>query len=34
LVKNGNKHLVKYVLKGLFWNFTHSKNSNSLGYKI
>ena len=34
LVKNGNKHLVKYVIKGLLWNFTHSKNSKSLGYKI
>ena len=34
LVKNGNKHLVKYVIKGLLWNFTHSKNSKSLGFKI
>jgi GT2 family glycosyltransferase len=34
LLKNGNKHLVKYVMKGLLWNFTHSKNSKSLGFKI
>jgi GT2 family glycosyltransferase len=34
LIKNGNNHLVIYVIKGLLWNFTHSKNSKSLGFKI
>ena len=26
--------LIKYSFKGLLWNFTHSKNSKSLGFKI
>lgn len=26
--------LAKYTLKGLWWNFTHGKNSRDLGYKI
>ncbi|WAC42069.1 glycosyltransferase family 2 protein [Pedobacter sp. SL55] len=26
--------LAKYTLKGLWWNFTHGKNSTYLGYKI
>ena len=30
----GRKDLVKYVFKGLWWNFTHSKNSQDLGFKI
>jgi hypothetical protein len=34
LAKNGNLNKVKYVLKGLLWNFTHSKNSTNLGFKI
>jgi hypothetical protein len=34
LAKNGNLNKVKYVLKGLLWNFTHSKNSTKLGFKI
>jgi hypothetical protein len=34
LAKNGNSNKVKYVLKGLLWNFTNSKNSTKLGFKI
>jgi len=34
LAKNGNLNKVKYVLKGLLWNFTNSKNSTNLGFKI
>jgi hypothetical protein len=34
LAKNGNSNKVKYVLKGLLWNFTNSKNSTNLGFKI
>lgn len=34
LAKNGNLNKVKYVLKGLLWNFTNSKNSTKLGFKI
>ncbi|SMC96242.1 glycosyltransferase family 2 protein [Pedobacter africanus] len=30
----GRGDLVKWVIKGLWWNFTHSKNSNELGFKI
>lgn len=30
----GKKNLCKWVLKGLLWNFTHSKNSKYLGFKI
>lgn len=33
-LKNGRKDLAKWAIKGLFWNFTHSKNSKSLGFKI
>jgi GT2 family glycosyltransferase len=34
LAKNGNLNKVKYVLKGLLWNFTNSKNTTNLGFKI
>jgi GT2 family glycosyltransferase len=34
LRKKGRKDLVKWVIKGLIWNFTHQKNSKSLGFKI
>lgn len=27
-------HLAKWVIKGLFWNYTHAKNSKDLGFKI
>ena len=30
----GRKDLVKYTLRGIFWNFTNSKNSKNLGFKI
>lgn len=30
----GRTDLIKYVFKGLIWNFTHAKNSKNLGYKI
>jgi len=30
----GRPGLVKWVFKGVFWNFTHSRNSNKLGFKI
>lgn len=33
-LKSGRKDLALQTLKGLWWNFTHSSNSNSLGYKI
>ena len=33
-LKNGRKNLALYVIKALWWNFTHSKNSKSLGFKI
>ena len=33
-LKNGRKDLALYVVKALWWNFTHSKNSKSLGFKI
>jgi GT2 family glycosyltransferase len=26
--------LVPYIFKGLFWNYTHNKNSDNLGFKI
>ena len=32
--KNDRKDLALYVIKALWWNFTHSKNSKSLGFKI
>lgn len=31
---NGRKDLIKYVLKGLWWNFTHNKDSHNLGFKL
>jgi GT2 family glycosyltransferase len=34
LRNKGRKDLVKWVIKGLMWNFTHQKNSKSLGFKI
>ncbi|MEO5909279.1 MAG: glycosyltransferase family 2 protein [Pelobium sp.] len=33
-LKNGRKDLAKWAIKGLLWNFTHRKNSKSLGFKI
>lgn len=30
----GRANLVKWVFKGVFWNFTNSKNSNKLGFKL
>jgi hypothetical protein len=33
-LKNDRKDLALYVIKALWWNFTHSKNSKSLGFKI
>jgi len=33
-LKSGRKDLAIQTLKGIWWNFTHSSNSNSLGYKI
>lgn len=30
----GRSDLIKWVLKGLAWNFKHSKNSDNLGFKI
>ncbi|WP_304063552.1 glycosyltransferase family 2 protein [Pedobacter glucosidilyticus] len=30
----GRKDLIKWVLKGVLWNFTHAKNSKNLGFKI
>lgn len=32
--KNGRSDLIKWVFKALIWNFTHNKNSKSLGFKI
>lgn len=32
--KKGRRDLVKWVFKGLSWNFKHTSNSNDLGYKI
>lgn len=32
--KNNRKDLIKWVYKGLLWNFIHNKNSKDLGYKI
>ncbi|MBK0381717.1 glycosyltransferase family 2 protein [Pedobacter sp. SD-b] len=34
LRNKGRKDLIKWVLKGLVWNFTHQKESKSLGFKI
>ncbi len=33
-LKNSRTDLAKYALKGLFWNFSHSKNSKELGFKL
>lgn len=34
LRNKGRKDLVKWVIKGLMWNFNHKKDSKSLGFKI
>jgi len=34
LKKGGRKDLIKWVIKGVLWNFKHSKNSTELGFKI
>lgn len=33
-LKKGRKDLIKWVLKGLIWNFSHSNQSADLGFKI
>lgn len=33
-IKNNRKDLIKWVLKGVLWNITHSTNSNKLGFKV
>nr|WP_307866758.1 glycosyltransferase family 2 protein [Pedobacter sp. ASV19] len=33
-LKNGRKDLVKWVVKGLAWNFVNKSNSTKLGYKL
>ncbi|PWS33753.1 glycosyltransferase family 2 protein [Pedobacter paludis] len=33
-LSKGRKDLVKWVYKGVLWNFAHSKNSKNLGFKI
>ena len=33
-VKKGRYDLIKWVVKGVLWNLTHSKNNTSLGFKI
>lgn len=33
-LRKGRKDLIKWVLRGITWNLTHSKNSNTLGFKI
>ena len=33
-LKEGRKDLVRWVFRGIGWNLTHSKNSDSLGFKI
>jgi len=33
-IRKGRNDLVKWLLKGVLWNLTHSKNSDSLGFKI
>jgi len=32
--RKGRKDLTSWLLKGVLWNITHSKNSNDLGFKI
>lgn len=31
---NKNAHLIPYLYKGIFWNFTHRTNSKNLGFKL
>lgn len=33
-LRKGRRDLIKWVLRGIFWNLTHSKNSTELGFKI
>lgn len=33
-LKKGRNDLAKWVIKALIWNFTHSKNSKNLGFKL
>ena len=33
-LRKGRKDLIKWVIRGITWNLTHSKNSNTLGFKI
>lgn len=33
-LKKGRKDLIKWVFKGVLWNFSHSKKSKNLGFKI
>ena len=33
-IKNGRKDLVKWVIKGILWNFKNKVSSSNLGYKI
>jgi GT2 family glycosyltransferase len=33
-MKNGRRDLIKWVFHGVLWNFTHSKKSSDLGFKI
>lgn len=33
-LKKGRTDLVKWVIKGILWNLTHSKNSTDIGFKI
>lgn len=33
-ISTKQRHLAKWVIKGLFWNYTHAKNSKDLGFKI
>ncbi|WP_443939083.1 glycosyltransferase family 2 protein [Pedobacter sp. MW01-1-1] len=32
--RKGRKDLIKWIYKGLFWNFTHSTTSKNLGYNV
>ena len=33
-LKSGNRNFIPMLFKAIWWNFTHSKNSNNLGYPI
>lgn len=33
-LRKGRRDLIKWVLRGIFWNLTHSKSSTELGFKI